>query len=276
VRCRAEAYYKMSAWKIEQLSKRPRLRKPILIEGLPGIGNVGKVAVDFIIDELKAKKIYRFKSHSLPHSVFVNENNLVELPSIEMYYKKFKNKKNDLLLLAGDVQPIDEVSCYDFSDRILELLKEFNGKEAITLGGIGLHTIPKKPKVYCTANSKEIINRYSNGVKFTTNLYGVVGPIVGVSGLLVGLATEKKLDAISFLAETFGHPMYLGVKGAREILKILNKKLSLNLNLPDLDKEIIAIEKEVIKRTEDLSSVTKQTALTKMKGKFGKDTSYIG
>lgn len=273
---KAEVWSEMSTWKIDQVGKKPKLRNPILVEGLPGIGNVGKVAVDFIIDELKAKRIYRFKSHSLPHSVFVNENNLVELPSIELYYKKFKNKKKDLLLLAGDVQPIDEVSCYDFSDKILDLLKEFNGTEVITLGGIGLHIIPKKPKVYCTANSKDIIKRYSNGVKFTTELYGVVGPIVGVSGLLVGLATEKKLDAISFLAETFGHPMYLGVKGAREILKILNKKLSLNLDLNDLDKEIVALEKEVIKRTEDLSSVTKQTPLTKIRGRFGKDTSYIG
>jgi len=40
------------------------------------------------------------------------------------------------------------------------------------------------------------------------------------------------------LAETLGHPLYLGVKGAREQLKVLNKKLNLKLNLDKLDKEI--------------------------------------
>ena len=30
----------------------PKLKKPILIVGLPGIGNVGKIAVDFLIEEL--------------------------------------------------------------------------------------------------------------------------------------------------------------------------------------------------------------------------------
>ena len=35
-----------------------KLNKPIFIEGLPGIANVGKIAVDFMIDELKAKKLY--------------------------------------------------------------------------------------------------------------------------------------------------------------------------------------------------------------------------
>ena len=34
------------------------IKNPILIAGLPGIGNVGKIAVDFLIEEMKAKKIY--------------------------------------------------------------------------------------------------------------------------------------------------------------------------------------------------------------------------
>ncbi len=38
-----------------------------------------------------------------------------------------------------------------------------------------------------------------------TDLYGIVGPIVGVSGLLLGLA-DKKSNAIAILAETYGHP----------------------------------------------------------------------
>src|SRR3989338_5376714 len=106
----------MSTWKIEQVGKKPNLRNPIFIEGLPGIGNVGKVAVDFIIDELKAKKLYEISSYTFPHSVFVNEDNLVELPTIEIFYKKF-NFNHDLLLLAGDVQLIDEVSSYEFSEK---------------------------------------------------------------------------------------------------------------------------------------------------------------
>ena len=50
----------------------PKLQDPILIEGLPGIGNVGKIAVDFMVGELKAKRLYSFFSYRFPHSVFVN------------------------------------------------------------------------------------------------------------------------------------------------------------------------------------------------------------
>lgn len=264
-------------WKIELLDKEPKLNKPVLIEGLPGIGNVGKVAIDFIIDELKAKKLYRISSFAMPHSVFVNENNLVELPSIEMYYKQFNDKnKPDLLLLAGDVQPIDEVSAYEFSSTILDIAKKHESSEVITLGGIGLPTAPKNPRVYCTANCKEIIKRYKNGTNLNDHLYGVVGPIIGVSGLLLGLAERRKIKAISFLAETMGHPMYLGVKGAREIIKVLNTKLRLNIDMENLDTEIKEIEREFLKLEDKDGLNLKKTALRKIKGRFGKEVSYIG
>ena len=261
-------------WRFMQFGKMPKLNSPILIEGLPGIGNVGKVAVDFLIDALKAKKLYEITSYTFPHSVFVNEDNLVELPIVEVFYKQLSSKR-DLLLLGGDVQPIDEISSYEFSDKVLDLLQKFNGKEVITLGGIGLADIPKKPKVYCTGNTRKVIDKYKNEL-VSNKLYGVVGPIVGVSGLLLGLASRRKIEAISFLAETYGHPMYLGIKGAKEILKVLNKELSLNIDINKLDKEIKDIESEIIKKTEQLSEVTKLIALKRLQKKFGRDVDYIG
>lgn len=261
-------------WKIMQFGKLPRLKNPVFIEGLPGIGNVGKVAVDFLIDELKAKKLYEITSYTFPHSVFVNEDNLVELPIVEVFYKQ-TGSGNDLLLLGGDVQPIDEISSYEFSEKILDIVQKFKGKEVITLGGIGLNDIPKKPRVYCTGNTKKIISKYKDE-RVSNDLYGVVGPIVGVSGLLLGLASRKNIEAISFLAETYGHPMYLGIKGAKEILRVLNKKLKLKIDVNRLDKEIKDIESQIIKKSEQLSEVTKQIALKKLQKKTGKDVDYIG
>ena len=258
----------MSTWRIEEFGKKPKLNNAILIEGLPGIGNVGKVVIDFIVDELNAKQIYEITSDSFPHSVFVNEENLVELPKVEIFYKKVKG--NNLLLLGGDVQPIDEISSYEFCEKILDIVEGFKTNEIITLGGIGLADIPKKPKVYCTGNSKKIIEKYKNK-KIHNDLYGVVGPIVGVSGLLLGLASRRKIAAVSLLAETYGHPMYLGVKGAREILKILNDKLKLGVDVDKLEKEIDYIDRHILKGREELDMGKGGSK----KIKFG-EASYIG
>ena len=70
--------------------------------------------------------------------------------------------------------------------------------------------------------------------------------------------------------------MYLGIKGAKEILKVLNKQLSLSLDINKLDKEIKDIESEIIKKTGQISEVTNQIALKKLQKKLGKDVDYIG
>ena len=261
----------MSNWRVDEFCKKPSLKNPIFIEGLPGIGNVGKVVVDFIVDELKAEKIYEITSNTFPHSVFVNEDNLVELPKIELFYKRING--TDLLLMGGDVQPIDEISSYDFSEKVLDLIEDFGAKEIITLGGIGLGEIPKKPKIYCTGNSKEMIKKYHEK-RIQNKLYGVVGPIIGISGLLLGMAEKRNIKAISFLAETLGHPLYLGIKGAREIIKVLDKKLELKMDIKKLEKEIDEAESEMMKITKGLTDVSKNSALKKIKDKF--DLSYIG
>ena len=255
-------------WEFKLIGKKPKLKNPILLEGLPGIGNIGKVAVDFIIEEVNAKKLYEVTSFSFPHSVFVNEENLIEMPVIEVFYAK--RKKQDLILLSGDIQPMDEKSCYEFCHLLLSKFEGLKGKEIITIGGIGLQDVPKTPKVYCTGNNKKIIDKYKKDTKLNNNIYGVVGPIVGVTGLLLGLAGKKKIPAIALLAETIGHPMYLGIKGSREVLKVLDKKLDLGIDLNKLDSEIKDLEKEIKFTTEKLAKIQKDFA------KNSRETSYIG
>lgn len=267
-------------WEIEFASRNiAKLKKPILIEGLPGIGNVGKIAVDFIIEDIKPEKLCTIHSDAFPHSVFVNEDNLVELPSVKMYYKKMKGN-NDLMLLAGDVQPIEETTSYEFAEKIIELFEKFKGSEIITLGGIGLSQVPEHPKVFCTGNQKSIIDKYKKGTKVDSNLYGVVGPIIGAAGLLLGLSQKKKIPAITLLAETCGHPMYIGIRGARELVKVLNDKLKLGVNIKKLDKDIKDIESQVMKLGPGLAKMGKLAekvgSIQQLQKRLGKDISYIG
>ena len=249
------------SWKIDEITKE-KINNPILIEGLPGIGNVGKIAADYMVEKTKAKKIFEITSYKFPHCVFVNEENLVELPMIEIYHKKIKNKS--FLFLVGDIQPMDEVTCYEFCDKILDIFQKLKGKEIITIGGIATERIPKKPKTYCTGTDQKIIKRYKNKQKIG-NLNKIVGPIIGVSGLLIGLAKRRKIPAISLLTETFGHPNYFSVKSAKEVLKILNEKFKLNLKITDLEDEINEIE----------SSIKKKRKLSKPK-RHHHDSNYIG
>lgn len=263
------------AWNVTQISK-VKIKDPVLIEGLPGMGNVGKIAVDFLIDVLNAKKLFELSSYDLPHCVFVNEDNVVELPQINIYYKNLKNRT--ILFLAGDIQPINERSCYEFCNVILDTFQKDSLKEIITLGGIAIPKVPSEPKVYCTGNNKKILSKYKSNL-VNTNIHGVVGPIIGVSGLLPGLAAKKEIPAVALLAETFAHPNYLGIRGARNILKVLSNKLNLRLDLSELDSEINEIEKEFATKTHNINKLTKilkkkVTSLPQSEDEEGLD--YIG
>lgn len=251
-------------WEItEETKPLPKLKNPLFIEGLPGIGNVGKISVDFLVEELGAKKLYSFYSHKFPHSVFINEDNLIDMPKIEIYYKKYgtKSMKRDLLLLTGDIQPIDEESCYSFCEEILKIIKYYGCKEMITTGGIGLQSVPDKPRVYCAGNNSKLLKEYTKKVLLVEKeIFGVVGPIVGVSGILLGLGARKNVKGVALLAETFANPLYLGIKGAKEILQVIEIKFGLGLNLKKIHKEILEVEDELIKRTKEW--VSKDSALS--------------
>ena len=94
--------------------------------------------------------------------------------------------------------------------------------------------------------------------------------------MLLGLAARRRIPAITYLAETFGHPMYLGVKGSCEVLSVMKKKLELDIDVTKMEKDIEEMEKEVLKKTKEISDVSRNSAVRKLRGRLGKETSYIG
>jgi len=234
------------SWKITRKSK-AELKDPILIVGLPGIGNVGKITVDFMIQEMKAKKLYSFFSNTFPHSVFVNDKNLIELPSISIHY----SKKNNLLLLSGDIQPSEERSCYDFCEIVDKICNDMKVKEIVTLAGIGLREEPNEPKLFCTGNNAKILETCP--VEVNRQIYGTVGPILGVSGVLPGIS---KLPSKILLVETLGHPFYVGIKGAKRLLEVLKQEYKLDIKIKNLTREVKEIETELLNKARKLKELS--------------------
>src|SRR5512136_3172729 len=140
----------MKLVEIKYIDKKPKLKNPVLIEGLPGIGNVGKLAVEHLIDVMHATKFAELYSKDFPPQVFINPDGTIKLVNNEFFYWKAKKRdQRDLILLTGDYQGLSSQGQYELVEKILDIIQEMGVKEIYTLGGYGLGYEIEVPKVLC-------------------------------------------------------------------------------------------------------------------------------
>lgn len=261
----------MSKWIVENCKDNIELNNPILIEGLPGIGNIGKLALDFIVDELEPELIYKIHSFNFPPSVLVNDNNLISLPCVNIY--RLERDDRDILLLTGDFQPLQEEASYHFSEEVLNLAKKIGCSEIITLGGIGLNKSPENIKVFGTATDKETLNKYEGISDINFNISGKVGAIFGATGLLLGLAPLHKINGIGLLVETTSSLEHVASEETKVMLKTLKEVFGFDLDLERFESEMEKLEE---KKGSGEKGVEKEL-IKKFKEQANKeDLNYIG
>ena len=239
---------------------------PILIEGLPGLGLVGKIALRYMIKQLKAKKVAYLYSPHFPYFVLVNKKGNVRLLRGAFYF--YKNPKgNDLVLFTGDSQSQTIEGQYEIADQILAFSEKHNVKTIATIGGYRME--PKeKPKVFIAATSQELLdNALHSGATLSTS----GSPIVGTAGLILGLAKFKKINALCLLGETRGYlPDPLS---AKSVLEVLKSTFNFDLDLAGLDEEISRAETMVTR----LQQIEEKRALQaeETRKEEDKKTTYI-
>jgi len=219
--------------------KKVNLENPILVEGLPGLGLVGKIAIRHLIKQLNAERFAFLYSPHFPYFVIVSKKGNVRLLRGTFYYWKNKNTKNDLIFFTGDSQAQTIEGQYEISDHILEFAKQYNTNVVITIGGYRMEA-KDKPKVVAAATNPELLNK---ALKAGADVSPTGSPIVGTAGLILGMSHFRKIEALCLLGETRG---YLpDPKSAKSVLEILQAMLGFDANLAGLDEEIAKGEKMV-------------------------------
>ncbi len=235
--------------------KRPRLTAPVLIGGLPGIGNVGKIAAEYLIEKLKMEKLADVYSQYLPPQVFIDDDGVVRLVRNSIYYKKLRGK-NDLLVLVGDFQGTTQEGQYEISHLVLELAQKLNVSFIYTLGGYSTGKIVETPRVLGAVTDMEFLeNLKENGVVFPKGEPG--GGIVGSAGVMLGLGKEIfSMNGACLMGETSGY--FADPKGAREIVRVLSDVLELKIDLSELEERSKQIEQITEKMQDDVQAKASQ------------------
>jgi len=171
---------------------------PLFIEGLPGFGNVGKIAARLLVKSTQAKLFTELYSPFLPDYVIVNREGICRPPRYEFYASSIE--KANFIILTGDAQPsVDDITAhYELCGEILDFIEEFGCKFIVTLGGLPL---PQPAgEVYVAATSDKLA---TDLVEKGALIYGK-GRIMGATGLLLGLAKKRGLEGATLLGATKG------------------------------------------------------------------------
>jgi len=176
---------------VEFLQK-PALKEPYLIEGLPGIGNVGVNVARALIKALRAELVAYMISPFLPDYVVI-EDGICRLPMYKFYAARGAGL--DLIILTGDAQPPQEESTahYELCEEVVALALRLGVKGVVGIGGF---LVPGSSDGVLVAYASEEL-----GKKFMEAGAKPMPPtrIVGATGLIPALAAERGMESACLL-----------------------------------------------------------------------------
>lgn len=220
------------------ISEPLKSKNPIIIEGFPGIGLVGNIACQHIIEELGMKYVGSIDSRYFP-PLAVLFNGIVYMP-----VRIYEAPKKDILVIISDI-PIHPTASYDLSKALVEWMISIKAKNIISIAGIATTTGLRR--VFGGATNQEMLER----IKDKTEIFQV-GTISGISGSIMTECFIRKIPAMSLLGETPGpNP---DPRAAVEVLNVLNKIFDLSINTEKLMSQAEQIELELSRLAEQVKT----------------------
>ena len=195
----------------------PALENPVFVQGLPGFGNVGRIAAHLLIKFCEAKLFAELYSPSFPDYVSITSKGIAYLPRYEFYSAPME--KNNLVIMTGETQPSfdDVVAHYHVCTEIVDFAEKLGCHFIVTLGGVPI--TEDKTQVYTAATSSRLATEF---MEKGAVLYSK-GKIVGGTGLTLALAKERGFEGVCLLGPTTG---FKADRGAGfQVFKFLMKTL---------------------------------------------------
>ncbi|WP_226012791.1 proteasome assembly chaperone family protein [Halomicrobium salinisoli] len=222
------------------------LSEPVLIEGLPGVGHVGKLAAEHLLEELDSELVRRVYSRHFPPQVSV-EDGRAQLACAE-FHAVTPEEGQDLLVLTGDHQAQDNEGHYGLTDAFLDVAGEFGVETVYALGGVPTGELIEEYDVVGATTTDDLIEDLEDiGVEFREN--EPAGGIVGVSGLLLGLSDRRDLPAACLMGETSGY--LVDPKSAQAVLEALEALVGFEVDYGSLEDRAEEME-EVVRKIQEM------------------------
>jgi uncharacterized protein len=193
---------------VRELRPLPDLESPVLVEGLPGVGLVGKIAVDHLIETFEMDHVAAVDCEGLPDVAVYGPNERTVRGPVRLY----ADADRDILALQSDV-PVSRTAASDFAACITTWIDE-QGAFPIYLSGL----------VEENLDVEELPDVFGIGIGEGADRLDEIdldrpyerGAVGGPTGALLGEAGRRSLPAAGIVVET--DPRFPDPAAARRLL----------------------------------------------------------
>ncbi len=222
------------------LEKEPSVKNPILIEGFPGIGLVGNIASQYIVNELNMTYLGAMSSKFFP-PLAVLLGGVVNMP-----VRIYEDAGKGMVILTADV-PIHPLASYDIGREIVSWAESINAKEMVCLAGITV--MSEQHRVFGAVSKKDLLDR----IKDMTEIFEL-GTITGITGSIMNECRIRNMPAICLLGETASADP--DPRAAIATIEALNKIYSLGISTAKLSEQAEQIEVQMSQLSQQLKAAT--------------------
>ena len=191
--------------RIDVVTEDVSLDAPTLVEGLPGVGLVGKIVVDHLVDALGMEYYAAVQCEGVPEAAVYRGERSALRPPVRLH----ADPERDLLVLQSDV-PVSPSDATGFAACITSWLDD-NDVTPLYLSGLPDQS-ENVPEVYgvSTGEGDALLDEA-----------GIVPPaegglVSGPTGALLYHAGRADLDSVGLIAET--NPKFPDPEAARAVL----------------------------------------------------------
>lgn len=125
------------------------LDEPILVEGLPGLGLVGKIAADHLVDQLDFEYYADIIGEGIPPVTTFSEGETEVRSPVRLH----ANEAEDLVVLQGDV-PISVASAPGFTESLTDWTHEQDAMPLFLTGFPAERELDVEPDIYGVATGE--------------------------------------------------------------------------------------------------------------------------
>jgi len=203
----------------------------MVLLAFPGVGNVGKVALESLWKLNPTEVIARLHPSGLPPLAKLDEDGLLSPPHLTLSKIKTEGGSH-LITLTGPSQPNDSNAQSQMAEELMLFFQEQGVRDVVVLAGM-IDSPDRKDTFMVASSASHRIDMESMGIDVRRN--EPKGGALGVAALIASMGPLFEMNTSCVITTTVGSSG--DILASQRMIEHLDRWYSLGLNLPEEGNE---------------------------------------